>query len=53
MVVKLYLAPLDTNLNPDLEQVDFDPVPFLPADSVRLLIGMGALALLKAFRWNR
>ena len=30
---KWYLAPLDTNLNPDPEQVDFDPVPFLPADS--------------------
>ena len=33
MVVKLYLAPLDTNLNPDPEQVDFDPVSFLPTDS--------------------
>ena len=30
---EILLSPLDTNLNPDPEQVDFDPVPFLPADS--------------------
>ena len=30
---EILLSPPDTNLNPDPEQVDFDPVPFLPADS--------------------
>ena len=37
MAVKFDSAPLDTNLNPDREQADFDPVPFLPADSLAII----------------
>ena len=47
---EIVLSPPDPKLNPDPVQVDFNPAAFFLTMLVRLSVGTGALALLRASR---